>query len=116
MIPAAVISREDGEYLLSIAKIQGELLPVPEPDPGASGEDLGPEAFYPVRSQEALTEGSYMIFSEEYGQAFNPRAAQVNDSIAMTSNHASKRIFFMSMPPYIVFVSRRPCIFGTLPR
>ena len=78
MIPAAVISREDGEYLLSIAKIQGELLPVPEPDPEASGEDLGPEAFYPVRSQEALTEGSYMIFSEEYGQAFNPRAAQVN--------------------------------------
>ncbi|MBR6120656.1 MAG: S8 family serine peptidase [Oscillospiraceae bacterium] len=78
MIPAAAISREDGAYLISVAQLQQELQPAPEPSPAASGEDLEAEAFYPIRSQAELTEGGCLILSRRCDRAFNPKAEPLN--------------------------------------
>ncbi len=75
-IPAAAISREDGEYLISLAEI---VTPPSEPGPADdSKEDLG-TVYYRINSQESFMNGAgYLIVSEKAGLAFNSDASNVN--------------------------------------
>ena len=74
-IPAAAISGEDGEYLISLAELQTPEAPVQ--DPGDSSENLQ-NIYGRISSQEDFTSGSYLIVNEAAGLAFNPDAEEVN--------------------------------------
>ncbi len=75
-IPAAAISREDGEYLISLAEM---VTPPPAPGPADdSAEDLG-SVYYRINNREACVDGTgYLIVSEKAGLVFNAAAPNVN--------------------------------------
>lgn len=75
-IPAASISLEDGEYLISLAET---VTPPPEPGPvDDSEEDLG-TVYYRINSQESCVDGAgYLIVCQSASLVFNSGASNVN--------------------------------------
>lgn len=76
-IPAAAISREDGEYLISIAET---VAPPETPTPvDESGEDLGTVYCRLTDEADLVNGGGYLIVCESAGQVFDAAARVVND-------------------------------------
>ncbi|MBR6378253.1 MAG: S8 family serine peptidase [Oscillospiraceae bacterium] len=88
-IPAAAISREDGEFLIS--RTEPEESEIPAPSGSDTEEDLN-VIFHRVMPGEELSPSRYLIVNEDNGRAFDAAKTNVNsknNALAVESNRGT---------------------------